>query len=223
MNRPKITVHFAQSLDGRIATRTGRSQWLSGSESLRLAHQLRASHDAVLVGVGTVIADDPLLTVRHIEGPSPARIVVDSSLRIPVESRVLSGDGPQTTIVTTSRTSPERIAAVAATGAELMVVPADDTGRADLTILVRELVSRELRSLLVEGGAAIITSFLRLRLARRIVISMCPKIVGAGIEAIQDLGVSDLSEALTFSHFTFTQVGQDNVFDGEIDWGHGQE
>ncbi len=101
--RTSLTVHYAQTLDGRIATRTGHSQWISGQDSLRLAHQLRASHQAVMVGVGTVLADNPRLTVRNVPGPSPLRIVVDSTLRLPLDAAVLTDGAAPTLVATTPR------------------------------------------------------------------------------------------------------------------------
>src|SRR5262245_29606065 len=100
MDRPRVTVKFAQTLDGRIATSTGDgARRISGQDSLQLAHQLRADHQAILVGVGTVIADDPLLTVRLVSGRNPVRVVVDSSARVPLTAALLNDDGPESTIV----------------------------------------------------------------------------------------------------------------------------
>src|SRR5215472_10881238 len=100
---PRVTIHYAQTLDGRIATCTGNSQWISGDGSLRLAHELRAAHQAVMVGIGTALVDNPRLTLRLASGQMPLRVVADSTLRLPLDSHLLSdGDAP-TVVATTSR------------------------------------------------------------------------------------------------------------------------
>src|SRR5204863_3882022 len=114
---PLVTVHYAQTIDGRIASRTGDSRWVSGEGSLRLAHELRAAHDAVLVGIGTVVADDPQLTVRLVSGRSPVRVIVDSQLRIPLEANVLTTKDARTIVATTSVASEDHAAAIRARGA----------------------------------------------------------------------------------------------------------
>ncbi len=108
---PRVTVHYAQTLDGRIATWTGHSQWISCDETLRLAHRLRADHQAVMVGAGTICADNPHLTVRLVDGESPLRVIVDSTLRLPLDSHVLT-DGGQTLVAATSRATPRQVEAV---------------------------------------------------------------------------------------------------------------
>src|SRR5919204_151270 len=123
LGRPSVTVHYAQTLDGRIATRTGNSRWISGEASLRLAHELRAEHQAVMVGVGTILADDPRLTVRLVEGSSPRRIVVDSTLRLPLDAHVLTDGAVDTIVATTPRAPQDRIMAVRCRGADVLIVP----------------------------------------------------------------------------------------------------
>src|SRR5438309_1012970 len=118
-HRPLVTVHYAQTIDGRIASRTGDARWVSGERSLRLAHELRAAHDAVLVGIGTVLADDPKLTVRLVAGDSPVRVVVDSRLRVPLDANVLK-PGALTIVATTSLATEARAAAIRARGAEVL-------------------------------------------------------------------------------------------------------
>lgn len=148
---------YAQTLDGRLATRTGGSQWISGPESLRFAHELRASHDAIMVGAGTVRQDDPRLTVRLVATPAeardPLRVVVDSTLRTPLTANVLAeGAAAGTVLAVTARALEARRAAARALGATVLPLPADATGRVDLAALLAALRERGVGSLLVEGG-----------------------------------------------------------------------
>lgn len=211
-----ITVHYAQTLDGRIATRSGDSQWIGGEESLQLAHRLRGTHDAVLVGVGTVIADNPRLTTRLVQAPSPVRIVVDSGLRLPLDAHLLRDGAAPTTIVSTRQAPEERRRAIGAAGVEVLIAESDPMGRVDLRDMVRLLTQRGIRSLLVEGGAAVITSVLRNGLCDRLVVCVAPRMIGRGIEAVGDLGIERLSDALAFSRSSFSSCGDDVIFDGEI-------
>src|SRR5438309_9862330 len=158
-DRPLVTVHYAQTIDGRIASRTGDSRWVSGEGALRLAHELRAAHDAVLVGIGTVLADDPKLTVRLVPGQSPVRVVVDSQLRIPFDANVFA-DGVRTIGETTPLASEERAAAMRSGGAEVLRVNADADGHVDLRDLLARLRADGIRSLLIERGRGMITTVL---------------------------------------------------------------
>jgi len=212
----KITISYAQTLDGRIATRTGDSQWIGGPESLRLAHELRAGHDALLVGVGTVIADNPRLTTRLVDGRSPLRVLADSRLRVPLDANVLRDGAAQTVVATTDAATDQRRQAVRRTGAQLIIVRRDADGRVDVEDLVRVLADRGIRSLLVEGGAGIITSVLRARLCDRLVVCIAPRIIGRGVEAVGDLGIERLRDALTFTSVRMRQWGEDVILDGEL-------
>lgn len=212
----KITISYAQTLDGRIATRTGDSQWIGGPDSQRVAHELRATHDAVLVGVGTVLADNPRLTTRLVEGGSPLRVIADSRLRIPIEANVLHDAVSTTMIVTTDQAPNRRLREIRRTGAEVGIARRDQDGRVEIDDLVRLLADRGIRSLLVEGGAAIITSMLRARLCDRLVVCIAPRILGRGIEAVGDLGIERLRDALTFTRVGIRPCGEDLIFDGEL-------
>src|SRR3954468_9829279 len=128
LHRPLVTVHYAQTIDGRIAARTGDARWVSGERSLKLAHELRASHDAVMVGIGTVLADDPILTTRLVDGPSPIRVIVDSQLRTPLDAKVITDTTSRTIVATTFGAPPEREIAVAARGATVVRVDANEGG-----------------------------------------------------------------------------------------------
>jgi 3,4-dihydroxy 2-butanone 4-phosphate synthase/GTP cyclohydrolase II len=215
--RPPVTIHYAQTLDGRLATRTGDSQWISAEPSTMFAHRLRASHAAVMVGAGTVIADDPRLTTRLVEGPSPTRIVVDSTLRLSPSARLVSDGAGPTLLATTDRSAPERRRIFTTPGVDVLVLPATSDGRVDLGALLDELGRRGLDSLLVEGGAGLITALLREHRVRRLVVSIAPMIMGAGIEAVGDLDIVRLRDAVAFRRASFSQVGPDVIFDGELE------
>ena len=195
---------------------SGDSQWIGGEESLRLAHRLRGNHDAVLVGVGTVVADNPRLTTRLVRAPSPRRVVLDPRLRLPLDAHVVRDGAAPTIIVTSELASAERCRAVAACGVEVLVAPADPAGRLDLPEVVQLLAQRGIRSMLVEGGAGVITSVLRAGLCDRLVVCIAPRLIGQGIEAVGDLGFDHLRQALTFSHASFSPIGGDVIFEGEI-------
>lgn len=215
---PFITVKIASTLDGRIATRTGESQWISGPGALRLAHQLRRENDCILVGIGTVLADNPRLTVRLVGGRDPLRIIIDSRLRIPVTSRVLQeGAAHHTLIATSDRADPARVRELEDLGSEILILQEEANGAGlNLIELLTALGRRRVASVLVEGGAGIITSLLSARLVDRMVIILAPKIIGQGLEAIGDLGITTLEGAITFSSTKTRKIGDDIMFDGRL-------
>lgn len=215
--QPFVTVKFAQSLDGRIATSTGDSRWISGPPSLRLAHKLRSEHDAIMVGIGTVLADDPQLTVRLVKGRDPLRVVIDSKLRVPLAARVLADGAAARTLVAAAATDVDqnRASEIQKLGAEILRLPAAPQGSGiDIVRLLEELSRRGVGSVLVEGGKGIITSLLAARVVDRLVVVVAPKIIGQGTEAIGDLGIARLSEAITFSSVKTRRLGEDIIFDG---------
>jgi riboflavin-specific deaminase-like protein len=214
--RPTVTIKIAQTLDGRIATLTGQSQWITCEPARALAHELRATHDAVLVGIGTVLFDNPRLTVRMVDGPNPLRVVADTRLRIPLDANLLTDAPERTVCVTGPDADPSRVVAVRSTGARVLLGQVRD-GRLDLAAMLEQLHALGIRSLMVEGGSGIITSLLRERLIDRLVVCIAPKLIGAGLEAIGDLGIRELSDALTFRDTTIRQLGSDIVFDGVVD------
>jgi len=215
---PFITVKWAQSLDGRIATADGDSRWISSEEARRFAHQLRSEHDAVMVGIGTVLADDPELTVRLVKVRNPVRIIVDSKLRIPTSARVLTNDAvSRTLIATTESASLDRAREIENLGAEVIrLQQAQKHDGLDLMRLFQELGERGINSVLVEGGNRIITSLLNLRMLDRLVVIIAPKIIGKGIEAVGDLSISRVADAITFLSVEITKLGPDVVFDARL-------
>ena len=214
--RPSVTVKIAQTLDGRIATRTGHSQWISGEAARAFAHELRATHDAVLVGIGTVLQDDPRLTVRLVPGPDPLRAVADTSARVPPGCNLLR-EGAERTYVFVGEDAPaERTARLRELGARVVPTPPDDGGRIDLHHLLLRLGDDGVSSVMVEGGAGIVTSLLAARLVDRLVVCIAPKVIGAGLDAVGDLGIRNLADALVFERCEVRQLGPDVMFDGVL-------
>jgi riboflavin-specific deaminase-like protein len=217
--RPVVTLSYAQTLDGRLATCTGSSQWKSAPESLRFSHELRAEHDAIMVGVGTVRKDDPRLTVRLAAGRDPLRVVVDSALRTPLAAAVLTkGAAPGTVLAVTDRAPAAKRGEVRDLGATVLCLPTDAGERVDLVALLATLHQRGVGSVLVEGGAGVMTALLRARLVDRLVVCVAPKILGAGIEAVGDLGIRELARALLMTDASVTPYGVDLVLDGRIEY-----
>jgi diaminohydroxyphosphoribosylaminopyrimidine deaminase/5-amino-6-(5-phosphoribosylamino)uracil reductase len=210
--RPFITVKYAQSLDGRIATSKGDSRWISSESSRRFAHRLRAQHDAIMVGIGTVLADDPQLTVRLLKGRNPMRIVLDSRLRIPLNAQVLQGEA-KTLIVTTDAHAKKKVQAIQKQGKVVLLVQRDKKGQAELKTLIQVLAEWGISSILVEGGREIITSFLKGGLVNRMVAITAPLILGKGIAGIGDLGIKDLKGSMRPSSYKVRRLGEDVIFD----------
>jgi diaminohydroxyphosphoribosylaminopyrimidine deaminase/5-amino-6-(5-phosphoribosylamino)uracil reductase len=214
---PFVTVKFAQSLDGRIATASGHSRWISSPPSRRFAHRLRGIHDAIIVGAQTVIQDDPELTCRLVRGKNPLRIVVDSHLRTSPDARIfMKGKGAPTIVATTRQAKDERRRLFEAKGIEPICLGEDRAGRVDLRELLNHLGKREISSLLVEGGADLITSFLKERLADRLIVLLAPKIVGTGLNSVGDLGLRHMDDALHFSFERIARRGADLIIDARL-------
>jgi len=214
---PLVTLKFAQTLDGRIATLTGDSKWISSERSLEWAHKLRSEHDAVMVGVGTVLKDDPQLTVRLNRGRNPVRVVADSRLRTPLGAKILKEQNlAQTIIATTRRADLEKIAAFKALGVDVLVLPEDREGEVNLKELLKRLGQRNISSVLVEGGATTITSFIRQGLADRLVVIIAPKILGKGLEAVDDLGIREISRSLKLSFDKVYRKGEDLIIEAKV-------
>jgi riboflavin-specific deaminase-like protein len=199
---PFVTLKYAQTLDGKIAALNGDSRWISGPSSLRLAHHLRSWHDAVMVGVDTILRDDPLLTVRLVKGKNPRRIVLDSRLRTPPTARILKGRSVRSTILAvTSRAGSQRIAKLRSSGAQVWTVGEDSSGCVDLRRLLEKLGQADIRSILVEGGSKVIASFLRNRLADQLLVAVAPKIMGTGLPSVKATSLSRVPKPTKLSPF----------------------
>jgi riboflavin-specific deaminase-like protein len=198
---------YAQTVDGRIATHTGDARWISGEPERRVAHALRAGCDAVLVGVRTMLQDDPQLTVRMVPGASPMRVVLDSTLRTPLTAKVLSDDAA-TLLLCRPDADPARRRELTSAGVMVREVPGGPEGLRIPEVL-RLLRSLGVTSLLVEGGGRVITSMLAAGAVDRVVVSVSPTVLGAGVEAVGPLGVSRVSEGIRLVNRSVYLAGDD--------------
>jgi len=214
---PFVTLKYAQTLDGRIATSTGHSRWISSPPSRRFAHRLRHAHDAILVGIGTVLSDDPELTVRLVRGTNPLRIVLDSRLRIPLTARILQEqDQAKTLMVTTDHADRKKLSQLNDRGIETLILPVESSGRIDLNRLLRELGSRGIASVLVEGGSGILTALMAQNLADRLIAIIAPKISGRGIEAVGQLNITSMEKAIGLVFRKIYRKGDDLIIDSRF-------
>jgi GTP cyclohydrolase II len=180
---PYITVAYAQSLDGSIAATPGRMLRLSNSVSQAMTHHLRSRHDAILVGINTVLADDPRLTVRLAEGKDPRPVVIDGRLRMPLRARLMGGPAGGPIIATSETACPEKEDRLREAGAQIVRLPSGQDGRLDLGSLMARLRTMQIGSVMVEGGAGILSSFLTARLVDQVVITISPRFIG-GLAAV---------------------------------------
>lgn len=211
---PFVSVKFAMSLDGKIAAHTGDSRWVTGPEARSLVHQMRRESDAIMVGINTVLADDPQLTARDQhdvpQARQPLRVVLDSACRMPPGARML-GEPGKTLVAATNKAPKERVSRLTAAGAEVFQTPAGPDGRVDLKALLVELGRRDVVSLLVEGGGAVVGSLFDTRLVDKVYVFMAPLIVGGreAVSPVEGQGVSRMADAWRVERLRVCQVGAD--------------
>lgn len=206
-DRPWLIGQLGQSLDGRIATPTGQSHYINGKPALVHLHRLRALVDAVVVGVGTAVADDPQLTVRHVTGRDPARVVIDGSGRLPAKAKLLRADGCRRIIVTGGDTE-----IAVRRGVEILRIGRGADGQLDPRAIVQGLAALGLRRILVEGGMATLSAFLAADCLDRLHIAVAPLIIGSGPVGMTLPAIDRLDEALRPAMAVY-RLGQDILLD----------
>jgi len=213
---PFVTAKWAMTLDGRIATRAGDSRWISGPASRALVHEVRAASDAILVGIGTVLRDDPRLTARGAAPRAPARVVLDSALRIPPNAQVLARDGAPVIVATTSRASLLAREILERQGVEVCVADGPG-GRVDLKVVLETLGRRGVMSLLVEGGGIVHGAFVDAGLVDKVLAFVAPVLVGGpGPRPVGGAGVETLARAWRLARPVVRQMEQDVVIEGYL-------
>jgi 3,4-dihydroxy 2-butanone 4-phosphate synthase/GTP cyclohydrolase II len=213
--RPSITLAYAQSLDGCISEDQGVPTAISDCHSQVLTHQLRAMHDAVLVGINTVMVDNPRLTVRLVPGTNPIPVIVDSNLRIPVDVRLLQQVGIRPLVAATRGACEAKRSALSDLGADVLHVGANPDGSVDLEKLFEMLCARGIRSVMIEGGAKIITSVLAAELADQLVLTISPRFLG-GVRSVESLFGRGCNRKPGLRDVFSQSVGNDLVVHGEL-------
>jgi riboflavin-specific deaminase-like protein len=204
-----VVAQCGQSIDARIATESGHSHYVNGPEGLAHLHRLRALVDAVVVGVGTVIADDPQLTVRRVAGDSPARVVIDPNGRIAPSARSLAADGVRRFVLTQAETKidlPQDI--------EIVRLPAAD-GRIAAPDILKALAERGFRRILIEGGANTVSRFLAERCLDRLHVMIAPLIIGAGVSSVNLPPIEQVTEAIR-APISVHRLGDDVLLDCDL-------
>ena len=216
---PFVILKTAMSLDGKIATHSGKSKWITSEDSRRIVHQIRNEVDAIIIGIGTVIKDDPSLTTRLPDGNGrdAIRIVLDSHARIPLNSKILNLNSKARTIVAVTSSAPEGKISQIKQKAEVLVV-SEQNGRIDFQDLMKKLGQMEITSVLIEGGSEVNASAIKSGIVDRIMFFIAPKLFG-GIEALGPIGgdgIDDPSEAIKLKDISVTQVGEDILVTGTL-------
>jgi diaminohydroxyphosphoribosylaminopyrimidine deaminase/5-amino-6-(5-phosphoribosylamino)uracil reductase len=213
---PFVTLKMAASVDGRIATVTGASRWITGERSRRLVHQLRNRFDAVMVGAGTVIADDPALTCRLRGGRDPLRIVVDGRLRVPLSAQVLTKEAAPGTIIATVTRKPRILDTFRRRGATVLLLPGR-RGSLSLRRLLAEVGKRGIMSVLIEGGALLAAAALRERVVDEFLCLYAPMLIGGdGLPSVAPLGVVSLADAIPLANLRVVRLGEDVLVRADV-------
>jgi diaminohydroxyphosphoribosylaminopyrimidine deaminase / 5-amino-6-(5-phosphoribosylamino)uracil reductase len=208
---PYVTLKIAQTLDGKIADNKGDSKWVSSLLSRRYVHELRSKYDAVLIGSGTVLKDNPSLTVRLTEGRNPKRVVLDTKLRLSTEHKLFSSNNDKNLVIVTSnknKSKERKIRKIKSKGAGIVFVR-EDKGKLNLKNVLKELAKLKISSVLVEGGKEVFSSFIKENLFDDLYVFISPKILGNGIPAVSDIGIKSIGKSLKAKFVNAEMIGDD--------------
>ena len=219
--KPFVTLKIAQTLDGKIATQAGHSQWITSESSRRYVHRMRSETDSVMVGINTILKDDPELTVRHLKGHNPNRIILDCQLRIPLNANVLHhSDSENTILVTTDRSDTQKRKTLRQKGIKVWIVKTNSSNQIDISTLLTKLAEQSIASVMVEGGKGLFTSFIEAGVVDRIISFIAPKAFGKGIDMLGDLNITHTKNALIFTETDWRRIGSDMMFQGRLNHVH---
>lgn len=209
---PYVTLKAAQTIDGKIADKSGESAWISSAQSRRYVHNLRATYDAVMIGTGTVEKDDPKLTVRLTEGRNPKRVILDAGLRLKLSHKLFTKNSDNNLIVITSKKSigkKRRINKLNSLGATILFAKDEKEGKLNLKSVLKELYKIGIASVLVEGGSQVFTSFVRENLFDDILTFISPKLLGCGTPVVGNIGIKQLQKSLKVKINNVEKIGDD--------------
>jgi diaminohydroxyphosphoribosylaminopyrimidine deaminase / 5-amino-6-(5-phosphoribosylamino)uracil reductase len=210
---PFVTIKIGETFDGRIADAKGRSKWITNEAEHKYVHELRSTYDAVLVGAGTIIKDDPLLTVRHTKGRNPYRIIIDGNLSSPLTSQVFKLKDIEKTIIfiseDTVKSKKNKISKLNNYGVNVIHLP-DNEGRLAILTVLKKLHQLNIGSVLVEGGAQVFSQFIEQNLADKLILAIAPKIIGSGIQSVNFKKLIHLNNATSLVKIKSFVLG-DNV------------
>lgn len=217
--RPFTALKYAMTLDGKIATASGDSKWITGEDSRREAHRLRSWYDAILVGKGTVLADDPSLTCRLVEGKNPVRVILDTHAELPADRKVFTDGAAETILAVSEKVPAARWQPLAERpGVSVLPLPEQD-GHIDLGALLDALGRRPLTSLLVEGGSAVHGAFFDAGLAQRVYAFIAPSLLGGreNLTAIGGRGAAAMADRVLLDEVTVRRTGPDLMVTGLLE------
>ena len=217
--KPFVVLKAAMTLDGKIATATGQSKWITNETSRAYGYKLRDIYDGIMVGINTVIEDNPMLTARVDGGKNPIRIVVDSSLKIDINANVVQDKSAKTIVATTDKADKDKILKLQAQNVDVIVVDKDENDKVDIEKLLNILGQQNICSILVEGGATLSGSFVAKKLVDKVYFFIAPKIVG-GKEAktpVAGTGILNLQEALSLKDIQIEKLEEDILIIGRVD------
>ncbi len=216
-NMPFVTLKVAQTLDGKIADKTGKSQWITCKESRKYVHQLRAEYDAVLVGANTIINDNPSLTVRDAKGRNPVRIIIDGNFNVPEKAKVFQDSLAQTILFIASNRRLKQSAKklkLEKKNITIVEMPGTKSGHLEIESILKKLGEFNIASVLVEGGTTIFSQFVQQHQADKLLTFIAPKILGQGLNSFKQLQNKILGNEVTLKDITYTQYGQDILVEG---------
>jgi diaminohydroxyphosphoribosylaminopyrimidine deaminase/5-amino-6-(5-phosphoribosylamino)uracil reductase len=201
---PYITLKIAQSIDEKISLAKNEQTWLTGKESKKFVHKLRSEYDAVLVGAGTIRTDNPLLTVRNVKGRNPIRIIIDGKLNIPLKSKILNSNDPESTwIITSSNVDEKKIKVLSKKGLRVFKIATKRQTKLELKKIMKVLAKQKITSVLVEGGRNIFSQFLKEEMFDKVIILQAPKVLGSGI------GIPNIKKIKNLKLLSVKELGDD--------------